>query len=169
MDAYAHVLDQLREDDCRRLRQYAEDPRAQFTTWLTLVAQRLCVDHLRQKYGRSSPDKSREIPGQGTRRRLVDLIAEEISPATPLPDTAESIDSSLRRGELIAALHSCLATLSPSERLLLAMRYEDELPAREIAKVLHYSTPFHVYRAINAALALLRLCLERRGVNDSQP
>ena len=65
MDAYAHVLDRLREDDFRRLRQYAEDPRAQFTTWLTLVAQRLCVDYLRQSYGRFRAERSPPGPRPG--------------------------------------------------------------------------------------------------------
>src|SRR5262245_56038816 len=53
MDAYVYVLEQLREDDGRRLRQYLEDSRAQFTTWLVIVARRLCVDFLRQRYGRA--------------------------------------------------------------------------------------------------------------------
>ena len=52
MDAYTHLLEQLRQEGGRRLRQYVEDPRAQFTTWLVIVAQRVCIDFLPQRYGR---------------------------------------------------------------------------------------------------------------------
>jgi len=52
MDRYAFVLEQLRRDDCRRLRSYVADGRSEFSTWLVVVAQRLCRDHLRHRYGR---------------------------------------------------------------------------------------------------------------------
>src|SRR6185503_9156012 len=54
MDAYAYVIERLRENDFRRLRSYTVDPRSRFSTWLVLVARRLCVDRKRQQYGRSS-------------------------------------------------------------------------------------------------------------------
>ena len=38
MDAYAVVLEQLREHDGRRLRAYRADGRSKFTTWLVVVA-----------------------------------------------------------------------------------------------------------------------------------
>src|SRR3954451_25015689 len=44
MDGYAHVLEQLREGDFRRLRAYVPDGRTRFTTWLAVVARRLCFD-----------------------------------------------------------------------------------------------------------------------------
>src|SRR5688572_14416739 len=53
MDAYAFVLERLREDDCRRLRGFVADGRSSFTTWLVVVTRRLCVDHYRQRYGRA--------------------------------------------------------------------------------------------------------------------
>src|SRR5678815_3986223 len=51
MDAYAYLLDRLSEEGCRRLRGYVVDPKSKFTTWLVVVARRLCVDHYRLKYG----------------------------------------------------------------------------------------------------------------------
>jgi RNA polymerase sigma factor (sigma-70 family) len=53
MDAYAYVLERLREDDYRRLREFAQDPRAKLTTWLVVVARRLSIDHYRRRYGRA--------------------------------------------------------------------------------------------------------------------
>jgi len=41
MDAYAYVLERLRERDCARLRTYADGGPARFTTWLVVVARRL--------------------------------------------------------------------------------------------------------------------------------
>ena len=49
------------------------------------------------------------------------------------------------------------------------MRFEDDLPVREIAKILRYPTPFHVYRTLNALLADLRRALRQRGVRDAEP
>ena len=80
MDHYAYILDQLSSDDYRRLRRYVADGRSEFTTWLVIVAQRLCRDHDRQRYGRvrihgnvaASEDQ------QAIRRRLVDLIGAEV-------------------------------------------------------------------------------------------
>ena len=44
MDCYAHLLEQLRADDARRLRRYSEDPRSSFDTWLVVVARRVVLD-----------------------------------------------------------------------------------------------------------------------------
>jgi hypothetical protein len=49
------------------------------------------------------------------------------------------------------------------------MRFEHDLPVREIARLLRYPTPFHVYRTLNALLAELRLALRGRGVRDTEP
>ena len=45
MERYAFLLDELKQDDFRRLRKYLADGRGKFTTWLVVVARRLCVDH----------------------------------------------------------------------------------------------------------------------------
>ena len=44
MDHYAFMLDRLQEDGFHRLRAFAGDGRGQFTTWLVVVARRLCVE-----------------------------------------------------------------------------------------------------------------------------
>ena len=169
MDAYTHLLEQLHQDGGRRLGQYVEDPRAQFTTWLVIVARRVCIDFLRQRYGRMHVVASPGAADQAVRRRLVDLLAEQIDDADPLPDPAMRADEELARRDLASTLEACLANLPPAHRLLLAMRFEDDLPVREIAKILRYPTPFHVYRTLNALLADLRRALRQRGVRDAEP
>ena len=169
MDAYTLVLGQLREDAGKRLRQYAEDPRSQFSTWLVVVTRRLCLDYLRQRYGRLRGDSVQESAEYAGRRRLVDLVAEEIGEDTVLPDSGLAPDDHLRRQELTSALQVSLARLSPAQRLLLAMRFEDGRSAREIAAALQYRTPFHVYRALTSVLSQLRQSLADVGVCDPEP
>ena len=168
MDAYAHLLEQLREDDNRRLRQYLEGAGAQFTTWLVVVARRLCVDFLRQRYGRA-PTAPSKTADHATRRRLEDLIAVEIGEVRALAEPRAGPDESLRRRDLHLALQAALAHLPPAHRLLLSLRFEDDMPVREISKLLRYPTPFHVYRTLNAVLAELRQALTTRGVADAEP
>jgi DNA-directed RNA polymerase specialized sigma24 family protein len=80
MDAYAFVLDQLRENSGNRLRSFDARSGAQFSTWLLVVARRLCIDFRRRRYGRRQT--SHEPHEQATvdreaRRRFVDLAAEQ--------------------------------------------------------------------------------------------
>ena len=175
MDAYAYLLEQLRKEDFRRLRAYAADGRSRFTTWLVVVARRLCLDLYRQRYGRARGFAADEAEARRTRRRLVDLLGEEIEvtrfsgagggwgPAAPDPE-AQLVAQDLSR-----ALDQALACLESRDRLLLKLRYEDELSAREIAGVMGFPTPFHVYRRLHALLRSLRGELGRRGLEGPRP
>ncbi len=169
MDRYTFVLEQLRQDDFRRLRSYVADGRGKFTTWLTVVARRLYLDHQRQRYGRTRSDTEEAGAKKGTRRRLVDLVAEELDVQQIEGSQSENPDASLRTSELREALAACLSGLAARDRLLLALRFEDDLPARQIAEVMGFPTLFHVYRRLNAVLASLRGELQRRGIHDAAP
>lgn len=163
MDAYAHVLDRLQADDGARLRQYAENPGSRFTTWLVVVARRACVDFLRQRYGRTRGASEQAAEDRAARRRLVDLVGADLDVEKGLADKETAADEALEASELRAALSAALASLEPRQRLLLALRYQDGLTAREIALRLNLPTPFHVYRAIETALRLLRDTLAATG------
>jgi len=168
MDGYAYVLERLREDHSRRLRGYVADGRSKFTTWLVVVARRLCLDCHRHRYGRardSTPDTAAE---QATRRRLADLVAGAADPdqlAAPAADPA--LSTQVR--ELRETLAAATARLAPTDRLLLKLRFDDDLSAREIGAVIGLPTPFHVYRRINTLLELLRRSLRQRGVEGAEP
>jgi RNA polymerase sigma factor (sigma-70 family) len=166
MDAYAHVLEQLRADDCHRLRAYAPDGRTKFTTWLVVVARRLCLDHHRHRYGRLRGNSPEEVEVRAVRRRLQDLIAADLDVT---PETARETDQSLEARERDSMLEAILEALPPRDRLLLKLRYEDDLSAREIAGLLGLPTPFHVYRRLNALLAELRVTLRARGLDGTSP
>jgi len=165
MDRYAHVLEQLRADDFHRLRRFAADGRGRFTTWLTVVVRRICLDHERSRYGRGSP--ASDADARSARRRLADLVAVNLDPDRLGASLPEGPVARLQREEARAALRAATTGLDPEDRLLLALRFADERSAREIAEIVGLPTPFHVYRRLNAILARLRADLAELGIEES--
>lgn len=172
MDRYTYVLEQLREDDFRRLRTYSADGRSEFSTWFVVVAQRLCLDYYRAKYGRVravGADTASHAAERAARKRLVELVSAEIdlaeleSPAVPL------IEDALQEAQTYQALENALALLEPRDRLLVKLRFEDDLPMPEVARNLGFPTRYHAYRRLRVVLAQLRQALERSGVRDATP
>jgi RNA polymerase sigma factor (sigma-70 family) len=157
MDAYAFILEHLRENSFRRLRAFAADGRSSFVTWLVVVAKRLCIDFARGRYGRSDRNANRGSTSQEQmRRRLIDLAGAELDLGTipdPSENTPETIvdDANVRQ-----ALREAIIELEPRERLLLALRFEDELTAEQIASTLEMPSAFHVYRQLNRIFSKLR-------------
>jgi RNA polymerase sigma factor (sigma-70 family) len=167
MDSYTYVLEALHEDGHRRLRAYSADGRGKFSTWLVVVARRLCLDYRRRKYGRSRDASPEGRESHAARRRLVDLVSAEIDVTNAVPtETDPAIE--LQQRERSATLESALRALSPRDRLLLTLRFEDELSAREIAQVTGMATPFHVYRRLNHVLEALRATLRRHGLEPTE-
>ena len=160
MDAYAFLLDQLRKDDYRRLRAYAADGRSKFTTWLVVVARRLCLDHHRHKYGRTRDGPPEAAEQRSARRRLIDLVAAEVDPSTVVDPGSADPESAMVDRDQADRLAAALAGLEPRDRLLLTLRFEDDLSAREIGELLGFPTPFHVYRRLTAVLGALRQRLD---------
>jgi RNA polymerase sigma factor (sigma-70 family) len=172
MDRYVYLLEQLRRDDFRRLRGYAATDRSEFSTWLVVVAQRLYLDHHRNKYGRShagelgSPAQEEE---RAARRRLVDLIGAEVDLESVIDSQGRTPEDSLCEEEVHRALAVALRSLTPSARLLIKLRFEDGLGMPEIASSLRLPTRFHAYRRLVQALADLRQALEKIGVREGSP
>jgi len=165
MDAYAVILEELSRDDFRRLRGYSADPRSKFTTWLVVVARRICVDLHRARYGRRREgDSSAGAENRRVRRQLEDLVSADTDLATVADESRGLPDQELIRGELSGALSLVMGRLAAEDRLLLKLRFEDGMSASEIAPILRVSSQFQVYRRINALLADLRQALLARGV-----
>ncbi len=165
MDAYTYILEQLRAGDYHRLRGYAGDGRSKFTTWLVVVARRLCLDYLRHRYGRARENGAAGGDSRAGRKRLEDLLADQVE-VTELPDAAAGPEAELIASEQSHTLAAGLAALEPRDRLLLTLRFEDDLSAREIASLVGFPTPFHVYRRLNTILASLRARLAPRRRQD---
>jgi RNA polymerase sigma factor (sigma-70 family) len=170
MDAFAWMLDRLRADDCHRLRAFSADRQTQFSTWLVVVGRRLCLDWYRAKYGRDRPTvPSAHGDDRGMRRRLVDLVGESIDTADLPQPNDDGQEANVRSAELTQVLKAALAELDPADRLLLKLRFEDELSGNDIAGFMQLPTPFHVYRRITAVLDALRRALRARGVEGPVP
>jgi RNA polymerase sigma factor (sigma-70 family) len=167
MDRYSYILEKCREADFRRLRAFDVNGGASFSTWLTIASRRLCLDHDRSRYGRHRATLESGEPNtrRALRRTLVNAVGAEID-TDLLPDTsALSADARAIRDERDARLRLALASLTPRDRLLLALRFEDDLSASNIAGLLGVPTPFHVYRRLNLLLGRLRALLISRGID----
>jgi RNA polymerase sigma factor (sigma-70 family) len=160
LDRYAFMLEELRRSDYRRLRKYAADGRGRFSTWLAVVARRLCLDYHRHQYGRSRGNASpASIRVRSARRQLsrLDVATTDLTnlPDLQVADLHDDIDDRDRRERLRCAVNHLL----PADRLLLRLRFEQDLTAREMATVLGLPSPFHVYRRLDAIFRALRMAL----------
>lgn len=167
MDRYAFILEKLRESDFRRLRTFRSDGGARFSTWLTIAARRLCLDHHRALYGRT---RERGISSEAVvLHRIRRTLLEPVSDTQALESIA---DSTIVAAEVRAALaerdsilRQELQRLPARERLILALRFEDDLPASRIASIVGLPNQFVVYRQLNTTLSRLRAVLESRGID----
>ena len=167
MDAYAFVLERLRQSEFRRLRAFTGGDAAALSRWLVVVARRLCLDFRRERYGRpraSVPEAERDA-----RRRLVDEIWDEREPSELPGPSSSNPEWLLRSDQHRRALEAVVGELEPRDQLLLALRFENDLSARRIAEIMDWPTPFHVYRRLKTLLAALRTGLQARGVEDPDP
>jgi RNA polymerase sigma factor (sigma-70 family) len=171
MDAYAHLLEQLRRDDFRALRIYTADGRSQFTTWLAVVARRTCVDFYRHRYGRPRGDGTtrRVEMERAVRQRLTDLAGSAIELAELADARSAGPEGELRAAQLHEALHAAIAGLPAADRLLLKLRFEDGLSGQAIASVVGLPSTFHAHRRIKAVLRELQRRLAARGIESSAP
>jgi RNA polymerase sigma factor (sigma-70 family) len=167
MDAYAFVLEQLRADGFRRLREFAADPKSKLSTWLVVVARRLCLDLYRRRYGRNRGAES--TAGRTVRRRLRDLVTEQLDVCDLQSTLIGGAELAVREAELREALDEALMVIEVQDRLLLRLRFDDDLSAQEIARLLGLPSPFHVYRRVNTLLGQLRRTLEQRGIASPLP
>jgi RNA polymerase sigma factor (sigma-70 family) len=167
MERYSYILGKLRESDFHRLRTFDPNAGASRSTWLAVAARRLCLDYHRSLYGRQRPilvtDQSDEL--RMVRRSLAASIFAEID-TDLLPDCVTlGADAQAVLTQRNSFLRAELARLTARERLLLALRFQDELSASRMAGILGLSTPFHVYRQLNSVLARLRTALTARGLD----
>ena len=115
-DPVQEVFVRLIKDDYRLLRSY--DPRrASLSTWLTLVARSVAIDHLRKRRRSTVPLGSQDLPDPRTLR----------NPPNPPPAVSETSpdDRSL-------PMH----LLTARQRLVLRMLFDEELSVAEAARTI---------------------------------
>lgn len=171
MDAYAQVLERLRRDRFRALTAYVPDGRSRFSTWLVVVARRMCVDLYRQRFGRARvPQPSEKFEQERVARlRLAHFTVASSELGQVADDDARNPDVVLRRDQLMQALDDAVAQLSPEDQVLLKLRFKDDLSAQRISHLLDLPSPFHVYRRLKSVCGALRLRLLSRGIDDGTP
>jgi RNA polymerase sigma factor (sigma-70 family) len=170
MDRYAHVLERLRADDFKRLRSYSAVPTTKFTTWLVVVARRISTDLHRSRYGRQRASANPGPPDTNTRavrKRLADLLAANIDLNVISDSSTPDPETQLVHNEISNVLENALSRLPARDRLLLALRYEDDTTTREIADLMAFPSQFHVYRHLKKVLGGLREILESRGIDSA--
>jgi len=168
MDRYAFILDALRRDEYRRLKAYVDDGKSSFETWLAVVARRLCLDEYRGRYGRAQSDSETTMIRRATRRNLSDLIGNELGLDDLLANSDEIPDAALERKEWCAILDAALADLDTEDRVILRLRFEDDVSVPEIARLLSLGSPFALYRRLKRIVATLRRALEAAGMSESE-
>jgi len=170
MDAYVFVLDHLVADDYRRIRTYAADGRCKFTTWLVVVTQRAGQDFVRHKYGRKSETNGKTpVDSDDVRRQLAREMNLVVDPATVPDENGAAPDAAIRAQQLLQILKEAISELPIEDRLLLKLKYGDDLPASAIARFLGWSSPFDVYHRLDFLKKLLRYKLRLRGVDERNP
>lgn len=169
MDRYAYVLEQLRRDQHHRLRAYVPSERSKFTTWLVVVVHRIGLDHHRRRYGSPGVSGEGNRDTRAARKRLVDFVSDHVDVESMATDDRGAPDSRIRHEDLHRVLTAALDHLDARDRLMLRLRFELGLPARKVAELMGFPTPFHVYRRCNRVCGALREELAQRGVEDEEP
>lgn len=167
MDRYAFMLDALRRGHFLRLRGYVEDGRSQFSTWLIVVARRLCLDHYRQQYGRPQGKGREAVERHRDRRQLTDLISDELGLDALQASPSRAPDIQAERADRTERIQQALSRIDPEDRLILKLRFEAGLSVPEVARTLHLGSAFRLYRRIDRVLADLRGYLETLGIDDA--
>jgi len=75
----------------------------------------------------------------------------------------------VRETELYAALESAIDELPPRDRLMIKLKFEDDLPMAELSRNLGYRNRFSAHRRLTEVLQALRRALERAGIRDAVP
>lgn len=167
MDRFAWMLEGLRRDDFHRLRGYDGRGPGPFRTWLIVVGRRLCLDHHRSRYGRQQTDTSAADAERLERRRLVDLVGEELALDLVAEPGDRAADRTLARAEILSALGRALEGLEVEDRVLLRIRFEDGISVPAMARSLGQDSPFALYRRLDRILKALRDRLREFGIDDA--
>jgi len=216
-DCFQFVCERLCEGQFRRLRRFAPDGAAKFTTWLRAVVRNLCLDWQRKHFGR--PRMFRSVARLSDLDQLVFRLVHErgmteaeallhLAPRFPqltpqlLSEAIERVNGALtsnqnwllrtrktpdrrlsvspaddeqrieatskdRDPETLAITAECKALLAQAlrklptnERLLLRLRFEEEMTLDQIAKLLQLGNPQRVDRQLKQILVRLRTELE---------
>ena len=130
----------LLADNKRALRRW--EPRAPFAAYVSSVAAHHCIDWMR---GEGKLPPRRFDPAALGHDSVVDFIEET------LPAPSDTPEEALDQAQLRQTVADALQELSTDDRLVLYLRYEQDLNGVEIASALgisHVAARQRIYRAL---------------------
>jgi len=111
------------------------NPRYNFYTWLYQIAVNICIDHLRKK----GSSNLVSLDGLSTEEQQFEIAGETAPPG-----------EGLERRELIGQIQTILNKLPVKYKTVLVLRDLEDMPCREIAKVMKCSYPTLRWRLFQA-------------------
>jgi RNA polymerase sigma factor (sigma-70 family) len=124
------------------------------------------MDEYRNRYGRVQSNHASAEQLHSVRRNLTDLLGNEFGLEQVESLEIHSPDVELQNAEWRDALGAALARLEVVDRLILRMRFEDDLSVPEIARLLNLGSSFGVYRRLKKVMSQVRSDLEAAGIRD---
>ena len=121
MERYTYILGKLRENDFRRLKAYDANAGAMFSTWLTVTARRMCLDHHRTRFGRRRPHENDRSAVLRAARKALGAPAVNDIDADTLASGGSSADADVIHEHRDERLRDAISKLTPRERLLLLL------------------------------------------------
>ena len=163
-ECYVYVLDKLMENNYSMINAFKG--RSTFKTYLFSITNRLAIDFYRQRYGKTSKKSNPEQSApKKARLKIVSVIDQEnLSDEERLDETVMNREEKKVKTRLEGIVKSHLSELSPEDRLLLKMKYEDDFKVSEIAEILKLDQK-KTYRRINTLLSAFKEEFLQEGFN----
>lgn len=146
-DLHAEVVVKLLADDKRALHRWK--PHSPFAAYVSSIAANHCIDWIRAR-GRLPP--SEVDPVALGHASMTELLQESV--LAPLEQAPEE---QLIQAELSEKVASALAQMTADDRLILLLRYEQDLSGAEIASALSISNSAARQRIFRALRRLAKL------------
>ncbi len=163
-ECYVYVLDKLMVNNYAMINAFKG--RSTFKTYLFSIVTRLTIDFHRHRYGKTSKKSNPEQPPpKKLRLKIVSVIdPENMSDEEHLAETVMNREDEEAKKRLEGIVKSQLSELSPEDRLLLKMKYEDNFKVSEIAEILKLDQK-KTYRKINTLLSNFKEVFIKEGFN----
>ena len=154
-ECFVYVLDKLMEKDYSRINAF--QGRSTFKTYLVSITVRLAIDFYHHRHGKASKKANPEEPTpKKTHLKIISVEDQDNFSDEKRPDEIvidREVKDAKKRLEEIA--QSYLSGLSPEDRLLFKMKYEDNFKVSEIAQILKLDQK-KTYRKISTILSTFK-------------
>ena len=163
-ECYVYVLDKLMGNNYAMINAFKG--RSTFKTYLFSIVTRLTIDFHRHRYGKTSKESNPEQPApKKNRLKIVSITDQEnLSDEEHLDETVINREDKKVKKRLEELVKSHSSELSPEDRLLLKMKYEDNFKVSEIADILKLDQK-KTYRKINTLLSSFKEEFLKEGFN----